>query len=90
MLTADESGIVLRVGDIVRFENPTPGENGLPLDVILVGIIVSFGGSLCTINVASSTALNTAFAVYNVACREVLQIHSGQVGDSSVGRTSGC
>lgn len=79
--TTDGSGIQLRVGDTVRAPNPTPGQNGLPNSPIIVGVVVAFGGSLCTINVPSSTQLSTAVAVYNLPCNQCFQLYSTQVGN---------
>jgi len=74
--TTDASGIQLSIGDTVRAPNPTPGANGLPNTPQIIGVIVAFGGSLCTINVPSSTSLSTAVAVYNVNCSRCLQLYS--------------
>lgn len=74
--TTDGSGIQLSQGDTVRFPNPTPGQNGLPITPNLVGVIVAFGGSLCTVNVPSSTQVSAAVAVYNIPCGECFQLYS--------------
>jgi hypothetical protein len=89
VVTTDESGLQLKVGDTIVFPNPTPGQNGLANTPDLVGVVIAFGGSLLTANVPSVTQISTAVAVYNIPCSKVRQIYSAIPGNMENGPVQG-